>query len=413
MTDPCRFARPVRRLALAAILAVAASSLTGCITLRAPAKDPATWPLPPETPRVRYVRSFRSEADLRTGFGMFLKRLFTPLDPALQTAQPTGLSISPDDKQLIVASAPSGRILAVDLVTGIVRPLAASEGSRPKQPFAAVMDDQRRLYVSDSAMQIVWVFDEAGKAIFQIGKGVLTRPTGLAIDRRRQVLYVVNGGSPRDDAHNVEVFSLAGKHLRRIGKRGTGPGEFFFPSHAAVGKDGTLYVSDVFNSRVQLFSPEGELLGMVGQPGSGAPGLFQKPKGVAVDALGDLHIVDSGSAVVQMFNPKQQPLMGYGGFSSKTDVGLQFPSAIAIDSRNQIFVAEYATNRIVQFELFNTKPEDVFNAEAPKAEPSPKASGAPGTEKPAAAAPARPPSGISPQPPAKSPSVGEVPQPGR
>jgi sugar lactone lactonase YvrE len=218
---------------------------------------------------------------------------------------------------------------------------------------------------------------------------VLTRPTGLAVDRRRQVLYVVNAGTPKSPDHAVQAFSLAGKHVRQIGKKGSGPGEFFTPSHVAVAKDGTLYVSDVLNARVQAFSPDGVLLGMVGQPGVGGPGLFDKVKGVAVDAFGNLHAVDSATSFVQMFNAQFQPLMAYGGAARTAEFLLQVPSGIAIDAKNNIFVADYGANRIVQYQLFNTVASESTNPiQAPAPSRSPAAAPAVAPAKATAPTPA-------------------------
>src|SRR5512133_3416005 len=98
MTESHLTCRLHRRAGRTALLALALASATGCVSMRTPMKDPPTWPLPPDKPRIRFVRAFASENDLRTGFGMFLKRVFSPADPTMRPLQPTGLSLSADEK---------------------------------------------------------------------------------------------------------------------------------------------------------------------------------------------------------------------------------------------------------------------------------------------------------------------------
>ncbi|MBL8291540.1 MAG: hypothetical protein JNN08_06875, partial [Bryobacterales bacterium] len=53
-----------------------------------------------------------------------------------------------------------------------------------------------------------------------------------------------------------------GKRLREFGTPGTGPGELDHPHGIAVAKDGTVYVADRENGRIQRFSPQGKYLGL-------------------------------------------------------------------------------------------------------------------------------------------------------
>ena len=60
---------------------------------------------------------------------------------------------------------------------------------------------------------------------------------------------------------------------------------------------GNFFVSEVSNSRVQAFSPEGEFLGEV------AAGLLRGPHGLAFDSTGALYITDTGNGLVRKFEP--------------------------------------------------------------------------------------------------------------
>ncbi len=58
-----------------------------------------------------------------------------------------------------------------------------------------------------------------------------------------------------------------------MGQGGKSEGEFDQPGGIAIAKDGTVYVADQVNRRVQRFTTEGKFLGKWGEYGS-KPGQF-------------------------------------------------------------------------------------------------------------------------------------------
>lgn len=346
-----------RRGALAAALLAAA----GCATTRAP-KDLPSWPPAPEKARIRFVRSFATEDDLSKGAWRSFVRAVIPPSPSAVVKQPTGLALSPDEKVLYIACSSAGTVLRADLAAGKLTVVGDEKGHRPARPFGVAVDGEGNLFVSDSSQNVVVVYGPDGKFLRTIASDRLDKPTGIAIDRRRQLLYAVSGVHVKSESHRVEVFSLAGNHLRTIGTRGEKGGEFNFPTNMTVAKDGTLHVVDMLNFRVQLFDPEGRLVSMFGTLGAGGPGSFDKAKSVAIDAFGNIYVVDSQAAHVQMFNSKFQVLMAFGGRLNLPGFFLT-PTAIAIDSRNTIYVAEFFGGWVAEYRLVDTKPEDSFAPE--------------------------------------------------
>ena len=59
----------------------------------------------------------------------------------------------------------------------------------------------------------------------------------------------------------------------------------FIGQATPVGPDGNVYVLDPFNSRVQVFTPDGTFLREWGEAGAG-PGQLTTPEGIAVDGAG-------------------------------------------------------------------------------------------------------------------------------
>ncbi len=345
----------MKQLVLASLLAPLL--LAGCSGPQA-ARKPVVWPYPPEKPRVRFVRAFASEADLgQSGFQTFM-RAVTGNNGVLAINQPMGLALRPGEQRLVVACPAQKIVLEFNLATKEVTRVAADEAYKPKSPFDVAVDADDNLYVSDSVGRAVMVYGPHGDFLRKIGsEKLLERPTGLAIDNERKLLYVADSSSRSSNHHTVETFTLDGKHVRSIGKKGDGLGEFYFPVYLAVSPNGNLYVADTFNNRIQVFSPKGKFLTTFGKQGEGF-GAFGRIKGLAFDAFGNLHVVDGEYGIIQIFNADHVPLMYYGGRANLLEF-FDMPTAIVADSKKNVYVANFYMARINQYELINITAEEV------------------------------------------------------
>ncbi len=360
--------RTIRNIRLTASL-LALAAMAGCAGAKPPPH--VVWPPPPDVPRIKFVRTLSSSADVESGFRRFWRGV-TGTKP-LGLLNPSYLALSPDEQRLYVACGGAKNVVVFDFQSGKVTRAAEVEGHKPTAPWGIALDGDENLYVGDQVERVVWVYSRSGSFLRQIGSGKFERPAGLAFDRKRQLLYVVDGSSGSSRNHGVEVFAPDGRHLRTIGKRGEGPGEFNFPSYAAVARDGNLYVADTGNFRIEVFDPEGGFVTMMGSVGE-TMGQFGKTKGMAFDAFDNVYVVDGQVGVVQMFNARLQPLMYFGGVANVPGF-MQVPTGIAIDSKNNIYVADYGMNHVSQYTLINTTAAD-SQAPSPPA-PSPAADGAP------------------------------------
>ena len=88
----------------------------------------------------------------------------------------------------------------------------------------------------------------------------------------------------------VQVFTETGVHLRTVGSRGTGPGQFNTPYDIAVSSPGgEILVTDLSNGTVQVFDSKGGHVQSVGKVVGGDVD-FRVPQGVAVDSEGRLFV---------------------------------------------------------------------------------------------------------------------------
>jgi len=209
--------------------------------------------------------------------------------------------------------------------------------------FASPVAVARRrgiFFVVDSALGKLIAFDDAGKLQFQT-QNHLRRPSGLVIVKDE--LFVADS-----QRHCVVVLDLRGEFLREFGSRGTGPGEFNFPSHISCDKEGNLLVTDSMNSRVQILDYQGAYKSEIGKLGDRS-GQFGRPKGVAADSFGRVYALDAVFDNLQIFDQAGRLLLAIGNGGVEPGE-FWLPNGIAISRTNEIFVADSYNHRIQVFQ---------------------------------------------------------------
>ena len=337
-------------------------ALGGCAT--APKKEEPVrlvWPPPPLTARVEFVRSIVSDEDLGrdTTFSQNLLAFLAGDKPAPnRIVAPMGLAVSDDGQRLYVSDFARLAVFVFDF--GQKKFSKIGEDHKLARPVGLALDAQEQLYVVEQEKRGISVFDRGGKQVRFITHPSVERPTGIALDRRREKIYLADTGRSKSEEHTIRIFNRAGELVGTLGRgRGEEPGQFLFPTYLAVDDTGNLYVTDTLNSRVQVFDANGKYVKTLGQRGS-AWGMFDKPKGVALDTFGNVYVADSGWSNVQIFNPKGQVLLFFGGRGPIPGM-LKNPTAIAIDRSNRIYVADYLNHRVEVYQLVNTRAEDSFS----------------------------------------------------
>jgi len=345
-------------LAVIAAVAVFVAGIGGCATT--PDASPEVrlvWPPPPQQARIRFVRSIYGEEDLQhdTTFSQSLRNFLAGDKPkTTEIVQPMGLAVSDDGQRLYVTDFAQSSVFVFDFANQHF-----SRIPRLQRPVGLSLDGQGNLYIVEQEKKGVSVFDPAGNRIRFITDSSIQRPSGIAIDRQRNRIYVVDSSHTKSMDHSVKIFSLEGKLIGKLGAgKGAAPDQFMFPTYVAVDDKGNVYVTDTLNSRVQMFDADGHYQRSFGKRGNGW-GMFDKPKGVALDSFGNLYVADSGWSNVQIFNSKGEVLLFFGGRGPIPGM-LKNPTAVAIDKHNRIYVADYINHRIEQYELVNTAAADSF-----------------------------------------------------
>jgi len=236
--------------------------------------------------------------------------------------------------------------------------------------------DQMRLYIRKDVASQIWNYGvgpseaptatdpyEAGTinlAADQIFGSDLYSPTGL--NAPRSIAAGKNGDLYVADSRNHRILHIAsdGTLINQWGTfadilAGNAPiGTFNEPWGVAVGPDGSVYVSDTWNHRIQKFTKDGNPIktwGQYGQPVAEIPESASSlwgPRGIAVDSRGRVLVADTGNKRIVVFDNDGNYIteFGTGGF----DPG-QFdePVGIAIAPSGTVYVTDTWNQRIQAF----------------------------------------------------------------
>jgi hypothetical protein len=81
-------------------------------------------------------------------------------------------------------------------------------------------------------------------------------------------LYILDANN-----HRVLVFDANGRFVRKISKKGEGPGELMSPASMTIAPDGNVVISDIGRRTFSIFKPDGSFVKIVPFPVGHAPGL--------------------------------------------------------------------------------------------------------------------------------------------
>ena len=170
--------------------------------------------------------------------------------------------------------------------------------------------------------------------------GKFTHPQSIAVGEDGSI-YVSDFGNKR-----IQKFSSSGQYLTHWGEGGKDFGSFYNPSGIAVNAD-SVFVSDRDLNRIQKFSLDGEFVLAWGTKGT-AEGQFFYPNGITL-SNGLLYVSDNGNQRVQIFSTEGEFVSSFG--SSGLGPG-QFLNLAGIDADKDgnIYIADKGNGKIEKFD---------------------------------------------------------------
>lgn len=203
-----------------------------------------------------------------------------------------------------------------------------------KQANGVTIDDTGLIYVVDTIDSVVKVFSSKGQLTKSFGikgssSGQLSLPTAIAFEKISNQLVITDTGNSR-----LMFFDKDGAFIRSVGSRtenGTAPA---FKSPQSVSLEYTktspeklqrIYVSDSFQSEVQIIDPQGAgtSLGSIGGFGS-APGKLKVPVDTLFEPNTSRLFIANGAGDVTIY--------GINVTSSPSTIPDTTPPALTIDA---------------------------------------------------------------------------------
>jgi sugar lactone lactonase YvrE len=295
--------------------------------------QPLFFPMPPNEPRLQFLEKYSSSLDVSTRRSGFRDFVFGGEDKEAQLVQkPYGLAVH--DGAIYVVDTRGNGYGIFDIEKKRSRFIRPTGAGALVKPINITIDDDGTRFVTDTDRGQVLVFDAEDRFQRTIGKPGQFKPVDVALAGDR--LYIT-------DIMNHQVWVLdkkTGDTLATFGEAGSEPGQLFHPTNLTVASDGTVYVSDTSNFRLQQFDEDGNFIREIGSIGN-RPGTFSRPKGIDVDREGRIYVTDAAFENIQVLGPDGGALMAFGKPGDEP-ADINMPAAIKVDYENVGFFQKFA-----------------------------------------------------------------------
>ena len=306
------------------------------------------YPLPPEEPRFFFERSIRSSFDVKEITGSDRLRQFATgtMGTAEGMGKPYGIAVHRG--RIYVTDTAKRAILMFDVPGEDFKMIGTEGPGALRKPIGIAISKEGEIYVADNTAKRVVVFDRDGNYLRAFGSSsILKRPSGVAISPDGNHAYVVDTGGVSTQEHHLYIFNAkTGELEKTVGTRGRKDGEFNLALQATAADDGTVYVTDSGNFRVQAFNPDGSHKMTFGKVGRNL-GNFARPKGIAADKNGNIYVVDAAFGNFQIFNDEAKLLMYIGNRGRSGAPGYyMLPAGIAVDEDGRTYIVDQYHRKI-------------------------------------------------------------------
>ncbi len=231
--------------------------------------------------------------------------------------------------------------------------------------------DRMRMYVRKDVVAQIWEYgvqpaaqavseDPYAEQLLNLAPDVVLGQPGDAVQLNapRALAVAADGTLYVADSRNHRILHLdaQGAVLHQWGSfaetmaDGTAPaGTFNEPWGVAVGQDGTVYVTDTWNHRVQHFTATGEFINLWGGfGGADSSSSFWGPRGIAVDEAGRVLVSDTGNKRIVVFSPQGDFITQFGEPGMKLGA-LDEPVGLTVAPSGLVFVADTWNHRVQTF----------------------------------------------------------------
>ena len=217
--------------------------------------------------------------------------------------------------------------------------LKTNDSVQLDSPAGMVVNSKDQVIVANSNSDCVFVYNAQETSDFVFGgtgsaNGYFNKPMDIAVDANDNY-YVADCGNNR-----IQVFDSSGQFKFSFGTKGTAPGQFNSPEGIFYDKiSNKIYVADTGNNRIQRFNKDGtpdRTFGTNGIVGSldikrDNTG-FAEPSDISINPVdGTLWVADRMNSRLQVYNQS--------GTWLKTILSVYQPQAIVFDKSGNLYIA--------------------------------------------------------------------------
>jgi DNA-binding beta-propeller fold protein YncE len=229
-------------------------------------------------------------------------------------------------------------------------------------PKGIAVDPEGNIFVADCWNHRIQKFDAKGNPLLTFGTcgdgiGELNEPYDILIEPSGDLVVVERYN------HRIQFFNSQGISLGCVGDRGTvleeqlaelqgtpakllAPILFEFPTSIAKDSQGNFFITDSGNHRVRKFNSQWQEIMSFGEQGTGL-GQFQYPLCVSIAPNDLLYIADLNNERIQVFSPFGQYLFAIDGVNP--DQNFEAPCLTAIDLKGCLYLGFTFNTRIFKY----------------------------------------------------------------
>ncbi|MEK9628646.1 MAG: hypothetical protein VW455_06455 [Nitrospinota bacterium] len=246
------------------------------------------------------------------------------------------------------------------------------EPGQLQYPKGLAVDKEGNIFVADSWNHRIQKFDPKGNHLQTFGscgdqKGQLNEPWDIHIDPSGTIIVVERYN------HRIQFFDQDGNSLGWVGQRGTtveenlaylyetplniqAPPLFEFPTSIATDSVGNFFVTDSGNHRIRKFNSQWKEILTFGSQGD-QTGEFQYPLCVSIAPNDLLYIADLNNNRIQIYTSFGQFLSSF----DQADTAMEAPCLTLMDSSGNLFVGSTFDTKILKFQI--TQETEIILAE--------------------------------------------------
>jgi predicted membrane-bound mannosyltransferase/sugar lactone lactonase YvrE len=238
---------------------------------------------------------------------------------------------------------------------------AGSAAGDLNEPRGVHVAQDGSIFVADSNNNRIQQFSQTGELLNSWGVyanilegnapgGTLNQPWGVATGKDGSV-YVVDTFN-----HRIQKFSSNGQFIKGLGvfAQGTSPETIWGPRGIAIGLDGNVVIADTGNKRVVIYDKDLNYITQFGGAGFEA-GQFDEPVGIDISDTGMIAVADTWNRRIQLFNPDESGLVytQTGEFEVDAWYGQSLDNKpfLTFSPKGTIFVSDPESGRILEFSL--------------------------------------------------------------